>query len=66
MEAHNLVDDPDYGEVLADLRERLDAWMQATDDPLLLGPVPAPDGAEVNDPDGLSAADSPSHEHAVR
>lgn len=29
-------------------------WMQATDDPLLRGPVPAPPGAEVNDPDGLS------------
>ena len=35
-----------------DLRARLEAWMRATDDPLLLGPVPAPAGAELNDPAG--------------
>ena len=40
--------------------------MRQTDDPLLLGPVPAPDGAELNDPAGVSAAESPSHEAAVR
>jgi hypothetical protein len=28
--------------------------MRETYDPLLKGPVPAPHGAEVNDPDGLS------------
>jgi hypothetical protein len=28
--------------------------MRATDDPLLEGDVPAPKGAKVNDPDGLS------------
>jgi arylsulfatase A-like enzyme len=66
MEADNLVDDPDYADVLEDLRSRLHAWMRETDDPLLLGPVPAPDGAELNDPAGVSAAESPSHEAAVR
>ena len=40
--------------VLAEMRGRLERWMQATDDPLLRGPVPAPSGAQVNDPDGLS------------
>jgi arylsulfatase A-like enzyme len=34
---------PDYVDVLDDLRERLDDWMEATDDPLLDGPVPYPD-----------------------
>jgi arylsulfatase A-like enzyme len=53
-EAHNLVGDPRVADVLDDLRSRLDAWMHATDDPLLDGPVPAPEGAVVNDPDGLS------------
>ena len=50
----NLVDKPDFTEVLADMRGRLDRWMRETDDPLLRGPVPAPPGAVANDPDGLS------------
>jgi arylsulfatase A-like enzyme len=66
MEADNLVDDPHCADVLEDLRERLDAWMRRTDDPLLDGHVPAPAGVELNDPAGVSAAESPSHEHAVR
>jgi N-sulfoglucosamine sulfohydrolase len=36
------------------LREKLKAWMVETKDPLLEGDVPAPEGAELNDPDGLS------------
>ncbi len=55
-EAHNVAGDPRYAEVLVDLRARLEAWMQNTADPLLKGPIPAPAGARVNDPDG----DSPS------
>ncbi len=50
----NLVDDPGYAATLADMRARLDRWMRDTDDPLLLGQVPAPPGAELNDPDGPS------------
>jgi len=53
-ETHNLVGDPSVVEVLEGMRSRLDRWMQATDDPLLRGPVPAPLGVELNDPDGLS------------
>ena len=34
---------PEYAEVLEDFRERLEDWMEATDDPLLDGPVPYPD-----------------------
>ena len=53
-ESHNLAGDPAFEGVLDEMRGRLDRWMQATDDPLLHGPVPAPSGAELNDPDGLS------------
>jgi arylsulfatase A-like enzyme len=42
------------GPVLTDMRARLDKWMRDTRDPLLDGPVKAPAGAVVNDPDGLS------------
>jgi arylsulfatase A-like enzyme len=53
-EACNLAGRADVGHVLEEMRERLNRWMRGTDDPLLRGKVPAPDGAKVNDPDGLS------------
>ena len=53
-EHHNLAGEPGSQEVLAEMRQRLDRWMEATNDPLLHGPVPAPHGAQVNDPEGLS------------
>jgi len=53
-ETNNLVADPRAQDALADMRLRLDRWMRETDDPLLKGDVPAPEGAVVNDPDGLS------------
>jgi N-sulfoglucosamine sulfohydrolase len=53
-ETYNLAAEPSMADVLADLRGRLDRWMRETDDPLLQGPVAAPAGARVNDPDGLS------------
>lgn len=56
-ESHNLAGDPSVADVLDEMRGRLDRWMRATDDPLLHGPVPAPKGAEVNDPDGLSPSE---------
>ena len=63
VEADNLLADrPDVG---AELRERLDAWMRETEDPLLEGPVPAPPGAELNDPDQVSPAE-PTRAAAVR
>ena len=59
-EAHNLVGAPDAEDVLAELRGRLDAWMEATEDPLRDGDVPAPADAELNDPDGVSASEAPT------
>jgi N-sulfoglucosamine sulfohydrolase len=53
-ECHNLAGAPDVPDVLAEMRARLDDWMASTADPLLAGRVPAPSGARVNDPDGLS------------
>lgn len=53
-ESRNLAAEPAYNSVLSDMRRRLDGWMQRTRDSLLNGPVKAPDGAMVNDPDGTS------------
>ncbi|MFP4055350.1 MAG: sulfatase [Candidatus Brocadiia bacterium] len=53
-EGGDLAPDPAHAHVLADLRQRLERWMQETDDPLLRGPVPAPRGAKVNPAEGLS------------
>ena len=36
------------------MRGRMERWMRATNDPLLKGPVMAPEGAVVNDPNGTS------------
>jgi len=59
-EAHNLAADPSMAKIRDDMRDRLERWMHATGDPLLHGPVPAPPGARVNDPDGLSPSEPPS------
>lgn len=48
-EGQSLAEDPSCAEPLAELRERLDAWMVETDDPLLRGPVEPPLGAAVNE-----------------
>jgi hypothetical protein len=53
----NLVDDPALQGVLSDLSAELDAWMRATNDPILNGPVPVPPAAMVNDPNAKSAND---------
>lgn len=58
-EMDNRIGDPSLRRVAAELRGRLEAWMLETEDPLLKGPVPAPAGAVVNDPDGLSPGERP-------
>jgi arylsulfatase A-like enzyme len=53
-ETRNLAGEPSAADVLREMQERLDRWMHETQDPLLCGPVAAPAGAQVNDPDGQS------------
>lgn len=43
-ESRNLVDDPDHGEVLKDMRARLQRWQERTDDPILRGQIPPAEG----------------------
>jgi len=57
QERRNLVGDAQHTAILRELRDRLDGWMCATDDPLLRGPVPLPPGGittsvDERDPDG--------------
>lgn len=58
-EAHNLAGQPAYAAPLDEMRVRLERWMRATHDPLLDGPVPAPPGALINNPAGLSPNETP-------
>ncbi len=53
-ESRNLAADPAYRTALDEMRGRLDRWMKRTSDPLLKGPVPAPKGAIVAEPDLVS------------
>jgi N-sulfoglucosamine sulfohydrolase len=53
-EENNLISASNLPAAAAEMRARLDRWMHATNDPLLRGPVPAPHGARINDPDGIS------------
>jgi arylsulfatase A-like enzyme len=53
-EVCNLAADASEQGVLDDMRGKLIQWMEDTNDTLLAGPVPAPEGALVNEPDALS------------
>ncbi len=53
-ESRNLAASPAHRPALDRMRGMLGDWMKETRDPLLSGSVPAPKGARVNDPDGLS------------
>jgi N-sulfoglucosamine sulfohydrolase len=54
QEMHNVACEPEYADALALMRERLQTWMVETQDPILNGPVPAPEGAQLNTPDQTS------------
>jgi len=50
IERNNLAANPEAAGALKEMRGHLDRWMQATDDPLCHGPIPAPHGAQLNPP----------------
>jgi N-sulfoglucosamine sulfohydrolase len=54
-EGNNLAADPAFEHVRAGLAERLEQQMRDSEDPLLDGPVPAPEGARLNRQDQVSA-----------
>ena len=54
IEVNNLAGNREHADTLDEMRGRLARWMRETDDPILAGPIPAPEEARVNDPDGLS------------
>ena len=58
-EGRDLSGDFAHGEILATLRQRLERWMEETDDPLRHGPFEPPPGAIVNRQDALSPAEAP-------
>jgi N-sulfoglucosamine sulfohydrolase len=54
VETNNLIDHPKFQEIAREMRSRLSDWMHATNDPLLAGPLTAPPGAYLDDPNALS------------
>ena len=48
VEMDNLAGKPEHEEVRRNLADRLTHWQQETQDPLLRGPMPAPEGAHVD------------------
>ena len=57
QEAANLAGAPHTAACWPSCARASTAWMAATDDPLLAGPVPVPPGAVVNDPSQTSPND---------
>jgi len=50
LERENLIDKPEYKEIVETLRKKLIQKMKETEDPLLSGPVPLPENARVTPP----------------
>ncbi len=53
-ERNNLADGSDHKTIIDSLRNRLQRWMQETNDPLLSGDLSPPPGAVLNNTDGMS------------
>jgi N-sulfoglucosamine sulfohydrolase len=49
-EARDLAGDPAHRARLAEMRRRLEEWMEETEDPLLDGPISPPPGGMLNEP----------------
>jgi hypothetical protein len=57
QEINNLIDKQGYRAIKAKLAKSLETWMIKTRDPLLQGPVSAPSGSSINDPNDSSPED---------
>lgn len=57
LEKHNLINDPEYRQIVEQFRNDLIRWMKETDDPLLYGPVNVPEGCRVSVPWGYNPED---------
>ena len=64
-EQRNLATDAAHQDTLADLKGRLNEWMQRTQDPLLKGPIPLPKGARAYDPNAISDKDKAALEYGT-
>ena len=58
-ETRNLIADSAAAGAAKEMRGRLDGWMRRTNDPILNGPIKAPPGAKINDPNGTSPKETP-------
>ena len=56
-EAYNLLDSPSHSKTLEEMRKRLNKWMKKTHDPLLSGPIPAPETAILSNPQDFDPAE---------
>ena len=54
QERRNLISEAAHASVVDEMRARLERWMRQTDDPLLQGDVPLPEGAKVSPPELIS------------
>lgn len=54
-EVKNLAGEAGKAAVLDEMRARLGEWMEQTEDPLLDGPIPLPEGAWTDSPEGKEA-----------
>ena len=57
LEFENLATQDAYQATLQEMRERLTGWMKDTNDPLLTGNLPVPEGVNVNPVDDISPSE---------
>jgi N-sulfoglucosamine sulfohydrolase len=56
IERHDVAERPEYADIRKNMEDRLSAWMEQTDDPLLKGPLRVPAGARIATREAVSGA----------
>ena len=59
QEVHNLAADPAYAAVREDMAQRLEQWLEKTNDPIRHGAIPLPAGAQCNTRESLHPGEGP-------